>query len=299
MSVLIDAPQSPMQNTETETFVILLDDLEKFTKTWFYADLSHPGLNRFLRLSLKLRDPYTPEWEEKRMPKWVQRQLLMPFGMVKDLRELVVEGDPKPLASIDKELRETQAVPHQSPEHCLQEATRFKAEGNNELTAGRYHAALERYSKAWEAIHIVIKGRRRHIHADAFFSRELHGSPYEGKNGQSERLIVRVQLVANTCLVHLKLEDWDEAAFWGMRTIGMLREAMGADERHEIPAEDEAVLGFPAADQMGKIYYRTALAYKEMGDRAKARKLLRVASVYLPRDESVKKETAACALRLG
>ena len=79
----------------------------------------------------------------------------------------------------------------------------------------------------------------------------------------------------------------------------MLREAMGADERAEIPAEDEAVIGFPGADQMGKIYYRTAVAQKHLDDMREARRLLRVASIYLPRDENVKKEVAACALKLG
>ena len=299
LNVVIDAPQSPMQDSATEHFVILLDDLEKFTKTWFYADLSHPGLNRFLRLTLQLQDPYTPAWEEKRMPKWLQQQLLLPFGMVKDLRELVLKGDPKPFASVESELREQQAIPPHTAEYCLREATKLKAEGNSELNAGNFSTALRRYSDAWEAMHVVVKGRTRHIHADAFFGRELCEDPFKGKNGQAERLILRVQLVANTCLAYLKLQDWDECCFWGMRSIKMLREAMGADERTEIPAEDEAVLGFPAADQMGKIYYRTALAFKEKGDEVQARKLLRVASVYLPRDEIVKKESAARALRLG
>ncbi|KAK3058727.1 hypothetical protein LTR09_000292 [Extremus antarcticus] len=299
MGVVIDAPQSPMQSTETETFVILVDDLEKFCKTWYYADLTHPGLNKFLRLSLELRDPYTPDWEEKRVPKSLQKQLLLPFGVVKDLRELVVSGDPKPLPSIETELREQQKMPHQSAEQCLREATQLKFEGNSELTAGHLRSALQKYVEAWEAMHIVIRGRKRHIHADIFYSKQLEEAPFEGKNGQSERLILRVQLVANTCLAYLKLEDWESASFWGMRSIGMLREAMGADGGHEIAPEDEAVLGFPAADQMGKIYYRTALAFKEMGDLGQARKLLRVASVYLPRDESVKKEMVATALRLG
>ena len=299
LSVLIDAPQSPMQDSDTEHFVILLDDLEKFAKTWFYADLSHPGLNRYLRLTLQLRDPYTPDWEEKRMPKWLQRQLLLPFGMVKALRELVVKGDPKPYASIEAELRAEQAIPPESAEYCLREATRLKLEGNNELNAGNFQSALRLYTAAWEAMHVIVKGRQRHIHADAFFGRELCEDPFKGKNGQAERLVLRVQLVANTCQAYLKLQDWEECRFWGMRSINMLREAMGADERHEIPAEDEAVLGFPAADQMGKIYYRTALAYKELGDRDQARKLLRVASVYLARDKNVEAELAACSLRIG
>ena len=299
MSIVIDAPMSAMQDAETAHFVILLDDLEKFAKTWFYADLSNPGLNKFLRLTLQLRDPYTPDWDEKRMPKWLQRKLLLPLGVVKDLRELVVTGTPKPFASIEAELQEEQAIPHASAEHCLSEATRLKLEGNNKLNNGKFQTALRLYTEAWEAMHVVVKGRQRHIHADPFFDRELVEEPFHGKNGQSERLILRVQLVANTTLAYLKLKDWEEAAFWGKRSINMLREAMRADERHEIAAQDEAVLGFPAADQMGKIYYRTALAFKEMGDKSQARKLLMVAEVYLPRDEKVKEEIAACALRLG
>ena len=115
----------------------------------------------------------------------------------------------------------------------------------------------------------------------------------------------------------------------------MLREAMGADPDADIPPNDEAVLGFPAADSMGRIYYRTALAYKvskirntgalerlfdivvhwvnaaemanqltlnmqELDEKYEARKLLYVAQVYLGRDnEDVKRELQACTLRLG
>ena len=105
--------------------------------------------------------------------------------------------------------------------------------------------------------------------------------------------------MANTCLVYLKMGDYPEVTFWGMRSINMIREAMGLPEGREIPPENEAVLGFPAADQMGKIYYRTAVAYKEMGEREQARKLLRVAAIYLPRDESVKKALSGTNLQLG
>lgn len=299
LNVVIDAPQSPIQDADVERFVIHLADLEKFTKSWYYADLSHPGLNSFLRLSLHLRDPYTPDWDEKRMPKWLQRALLLPFGMVKDLRETVITGDPEPLPSIETELRAEQAVPHKSAEYCLHEATRLKLEGNAALAKEDYTLALEKYREAWEAMHVVVKGRQRHIHADAFFGRELAEPPFEGKNGQQERLILRVHLVANTILVYLKLQDWYEATFWGMRTIRMLRQAMGLDENAVMPADEEAVLNFPAMEQMGKIYYRTGVAWRELGDTDAARRLLRVAAVYLPRDEKVRSDLGGLTLRLG
>ncbi|KXT13520.1 hypothetical protein AC579_4172 [Pseudocercospora musae] len=299
LKINIDAPEHSSMDWDTQRFIILLDDLPAFTKMWYYADLTHPSLNVHLRLRLELRDPYAADWEEKRVARAIQKRMLLPFGEVKGLHATVIEGDLRPFKSIEEEMRKLQAVPHMSPEHCLREATRLKFEGNAELGKGNYQAALELYNEAWRAIHVVIKGRKRHIHADRFFGRELTEEPFKGKNGQAERLVLRVQLVANTCQVFLKLNRWDDCRFWGMRTINMLREAMGADERMSIPAEDEAVLGFPAADQMGKIYYRTAVAHKELGDESEARRLLRVAAIYLPRDENVKKEMAATALRLG
>ncbi|RMY63100.1 hypothetical protein D0863_10739 [Hortaea werneckii] len=314
MTVGIDAPEVPvsqeaaidqayaneeiqMEPGDEQPFLILLEDLDKFCTMWFYSSLSHEALNPQLRLDLTLRDPRPHQ--EKHLQKSLQRRLLLPFAQVKNLRSMVVTGDPKPDASVEAELRELQKEPHKRPEQCLREAIQFKAEGNAQLTAGHPREALEIYHQAWLAMHVVIKGRRRHIHADHFFAREMREEPFTGKNGQSERLILRVQLVANTCLAYIKLEQWEDCAFWGMRSIGMIREAMGADDRYDIPPEDEAVLGFPAANQMGKIYYRTALAKKAMEDKTSARKLLRVAAIYLPRDENVKQELAACALRLG
>ncbi|KAK4546627.1 hypothetical protein LTR36_001844 [Oleoguttula mirabilis] len=299
MTVSIDAQEQPMLNGDENRFLLLLPDLEKFTTMWFYSNLSHPGLNPQLRLDLSLRDPFTPDWEEKRMQKALQRQLLLPFGMIKNIRSVTVTGDPKPLPSVEAELREVQAIPLKTPEQCLRETIQLKLDGNSALGKGNFRQALELYDKAWLAMHVVIIGRMRHIHGDAFFGRELREEPFIGKNGQQERLILRVQLVANTCQVYLKLEDYEQCAFWGMRSISMLRLAMGVDEGRDIPAEDEAVLGFPAANEMGKIYYRTAVAKKALDDKAEARKLLRVAVIYLPRDEGVKREVAACALRLG
>lgn len=299
MNVAISAPEYPEMGDYKERFHILAEDVEKFAKVWSYGGLSHPGMNPHLRLDLQLRDPYTPEYEEKRMSKQLQQQLLFPFGGVKDLAEFNITGDSKPLASIVTEVRELQKQPYPSPEHCLRETIRHKDEGNAALKAGNYCEAISLYHQAWEAMHIIIKGRKRHIHGDAFFARELREEPFIGKSAQRERLILRVTLVANTCLVYLKLEDYEECLFWGMRTINMLRDAMGVEEDTVLSAEDEAVLQFPAAAQMGKIYYRCALAHKYMDDKSEARRLLRVAREYLPHDKAVAEEIAACALRIG
>ncbi|KAM3416350.1 hypothetical protein BST61_g7953 [Cercospora zeina] len=309
MTMRIDAPQHSSLQWDIQNFVILADDVIMFADMWMYSGLTHPGLNEHLRLILELRDPYAVEGEEekkkKNMSEALQRKLLLPFGVIKNLNAVskgygtVFEGDLKPSAKIEKEMRALQAEPYRSPEHCLREATRLKFEGNAELAKRNFQGALKLYDEAWKAIHIVVMGRQRHIHADAFFARELREEPYMGKNGQTERLMLRIQLVANTCEVYLRMKEWDLCQFWGMRTITILRDAMELENAGLLAPEDEAVPAFPAAAQMGKIYYRTAIAYKELGEEHEARRLLRVARVYLPDDEAVKREVAATALSLG
>ncbi|GAB7360213.1 hypothetical protein MBLNU230_g7974t1 [Neophaeotheca triangularis] len=299
MSVQVVAPEYAEVGDYMERFVILAEDVENFAKIWMYSALSHPLLNEHLRLVVRLCDPFTPEYEEKKMPKSLQTQLLLPFGMVKNLQDVSITGDPKPLPSIVAEMRSLQAQPYESPEHCLRECRRFKDEGNDALKAGNYYEALSLYSQAWEAMHVVVRGHERHVHAEAFFEHTLSEEPFVGKNAQVERLLLRVALVANTCQVLLKLEDYDECMFWGLRTIKTIRQAIGFTEDAHLSADDEYVHGFVAGTSMGKIYYRTALAYKAVDDKSEARRLLRVAEKYLPNDKFVKEEIAACALRIG
>ncbi|KAH6656825.1 hypothetical protein BKA67DRAFT_532073 [Truncatella angustata] len=299
MSAEIGAPQTPIAEAEPHHIVILLDDLEKFTRIWFYSDLSNPGLNRYLSLKIHLRDPYTPEWEDQRMPKWLQRQLIMPFGMVKNLRQVTITGNPKPLASIEAEMRAEQGKPYPTPEECLAETTRLKDEGNKELKLGNYRAALGLYTQAWAAMFIVLKGRQRHVHGEAYFAVQLRDEPFKDKSGQLERLALRIQLVANTCLAYLKLEEYDEVIFWGMRTIHMFRQMSGADEQNVTPEREALPASFPARAHVGRIYYRTGMAYKACKDREMAKELLKVAQAYMPHDQIIQTELAAFTLQLG
>ncbi|KAF2214002.1 hypothetical protein CERZMDRAFT_38720 [Cercospora zeae-maydis SCOH1-5] len=305
MTMSIDAPQHSSLAWDIQKFVILAEDVIMFAEMWMYSGLTHPGLNEHLRLIIELRDPYAVQGEEKKMSEALQRKLLLPFGVIKSLNAVskdhgtIFKGDLKPSPKVEKEMRVLQAEPYRSPEHCLRESTRLKFEGNAELAKRNFQGALKLYGEAWKAIHIVVRGRQRHIHADAFFARELRETPYTGKNGQTERLMLRIQLVANTCEVYLRMKEWELCQFWGMRTIAILRDAMEPENAGLLAPEDEAVPAFPAAAQMGKIYYRTAIAYKELGDEHEARRLLRVARVYLPDDEAVKREVAATALSLG
>lgn len=298
LGVAIGAPLHHLL-PDFDRFVILLEDLEKFCKSWFYSNLSMPFLNHHLGLTLTLRDPYTPDDEEKIVPKAVQRRLLLPFGQIKGLKSLKITGSPKPYESVEKDLRSVMAIPLDSPEKCLRDATKFKDEGNVALNAGRIDEALESYRQAWLAMHIIVSGKNRHVHGDHYFDTELTEEPFVGKNGSTERTLLRIRLVANTVLAYLKLKDWDSAIHTGLRTIRILRFSIGVNEDEGASEpQQEAFTSFFAANEMGKIYYRTALAYKELDDKFEARRLLKVAVIYLPNDRRIHEAIQDCTLRI-
>lgn len=291
MAVLIDAPQYQHLTIESRKFVVKLEDLASFTEVWKYSDLSHPYLNRHLRLTLKLRHPYALPCEQQVIPKAIEQKLLLPFGAVKGLHDIRVEGNH--YDSVEKAMREAMAVPYVSPEQCLEDAEKLKTEGNAALQNKDYKRAIQLYEQSFGAVHIICSGRRRSIYGESYFEVVLRSGPFEGQNGRVVRTILRVRLVANIILAYLKLENYEEAHFWGMRSINLVRQSMWGGE------EDQPVLGFPASNEMGKIYFRTGLACKALDDRSEARKLFKVAAAYLPHDEIVQRELASVALRLG
>jgi tetratricopeptide (TPR) repeat protein len=254
---------------------------------WHYSDLTHPGLNAHLRLTLRLRDPYELSFEQNSIPKELQRKLLEPFGRLKGLYETRIQGEH--YDSLEKSLRETMAIPYPSVEKCLEESTRFKDAGNEALKKKEYHEALRLYRESFLHLMIVCDGRRRSIWGDAHFHAQCKGGLYDKQEAQMVRLILRVRLVSNCIMAYLKLEDYEEAKFWGMRSINLMRGGMEGDE---------VMMGFPAAPSVGKIYYRTGVACREMGDKEEALDLFKVAAKYLPSDKIVQKDLAALLPRI-
>lgn len=292
LRIYIEAHQYVFGEGHTHHLVILVDHLPSFCKMWFYSDLSHPGLNAHLRLTLTLQDPCPVDSAEKPLPPTLKRKMMEPFGDIKGLNELRIEGQGD--EAIEKDLRGAQAVPYKTPGECLEEATRLKDEGNVALQKNRFREAIRLYEDAFLAVHIVVKGKRRSIWANAFFETLIHGGQYESQHAQLTRLVLRVKLVANTTLAYLKMEEFEMAKFWGMRSIQLMRDGMGI----ESDDDDEPMLGFVAANEMGKIYYRTGLACRALEETEQARKLLRIAAQYLPRDPQVGVALASVALRI-
>jgi hypothetical protein len=284
---------------DEDVFVIHIDDLDKFCESWFYSAADYPDLNKHLSLGLELQDPlsnavmYEGGAVEK-MRKSLQERLLFPFGRIKNLMKVEVSGTPSPDQDVVEEMKRVMAIPLGTPTERLIAAAAHKDAGNAALMANQPLEALEHYRKAWEAMFIIVKGKHRKLHGEGYFDTTLTEAPFEGQYGGMVRTVLRVRLVANSLLAHIHLKDWDTVVHIGMRTINIMR---GGQEGLE--PEQEASNGWIAGSEMGKIYYRTALAFKEMDDKYEARRLLKVAVLYLPNDGRVREMIRECALRLG
>ncbi|KAL9095851.1 MAG: hypothetical protein Q9165_001848 [Trypethelium subeluteriae] len=296
LSIHIDAPRY-QHHYQNSNIVILLEDLPSFTNMWYLSDLSHPQLNSHFRLILHLHNPWAASHDDPMLPKALQERLLLPFGAVKHLPDVEIHGPHH--ASVEKALRDAMAIPEPTPEACLESATRLKDEGNALLQAGDARGAIAKYVESFKAIFILCEGRRRDVWGEAHFQTMLTSGQFKNQNGAIVSMTLRVRLVANVCQAYLKLGEYEEARFWGQRSIQMIRVAMlGEDVGEEGDVDQEVFTHIPAAPEVGKIYYRTGIASRELGEKEEARRLLRVAEKYLPNDKQVKKDLATVTLRI-
>ena len=295
LHVFVDSPDPAARyHGDTVSMLTCLEDLPAFTQMWRYSNLNYRReLNLNLTLQLTIQDPHVPT---RKLPKKLQEQLLLPFGEVKGLAKFSLEGAYL-LPSIEKKLADLRAQEEPSVESCIASAEALKNDGNTKLAAGKYKEAIELYVQSFAAIHIEVKGRLRNIHCDGYYQTDLTSGPDNGKRADYMRMILRVRLVANVVFAYLKLKEFAEAHFWGKRSIILFRQSMTGDEEDEIDysgnwIEQLRLLRWPAQTEMGKIFYRTALAAREMGKKADVKTLIKAASIYLPRDETVQKENA-------
>ena len=162
-------------------------------------------------------------------------------------------------------MNKERSIPDPSPEECLERGNALKEVGNNLVKAGAYHAVLDKYVESFAAVYIIVSGRLRIIYAEGYYIRELTSGPDKGMRGDFVRLVLRVALVANVVLVYMNLEDWEEAYFWGKRSIVLFRQGVTGDESDNISTDDPSnwlsqtwAARFPAREAMGKIFYRVS-----------------------------------------
>lgn len=305
-----EAMQAAIPPRDESIFVVHVQDVLDFTRMWYYSDLSHPGLNMHLSLNLLLRSPWSaaPPPDDSMdvdmggsvgeaeasssntsnttaLPRIVQKQFLEPFGRIKGLASVHVEGEYEP--AIYDNMMSTMQIPYDTPEHCLDQAAKRCEEGDTALTKRKdYAGAIELYFDAFEHLHIRCEGRRRSIYGDAWFVKTLESGQFEGQQGHLVRLVMRVRLVAGVVHSYLGLQEWSMARYWGMRSIRLMREANGEEDGE---AADDAILTFPGAEAVGMIYLGTAIAARELRDRDEARRFAKVAARYIPNNEEVRR----------
>ncbi|EUC41302.1 hypothetical protein COCMIDRAFT_60692, partial [Bipolaris oryzae ATCC 44560] len=260
---------SPMQIVTPEHMVVMLaDDLPLFTRTWYYSALSYPTLNERLNTTFMLRNPakaddnrdenssedQDQDQDELGVPLAIQRKLLLPFEHVKGLHGSLFIGFSN---TVQSELARLQARPIPSLEQSLESATDYLAAGDAALAKSTSPTALEAielYKKAFHAIHILIHGRTRRVMADAFFQNAVTHGRYAGQTGITMRVVLRLKLVSRFLAAYNQLARWDEAAFWGMRSITILEESLNPDFEMFLTE----ILG---GVDVGMIYLRTGIAF--------------------------------------
>ncbi|KAJ4364007.1 hypothetical protein N0V83_009462 [Neocucurbitaria cava] len=249
------------QAVPEHTVVVLLDDLHLFTQTWYYSALSYPMLNDRLSTTFVLRDPYSEDSkdgegrEEKKVAGIpLQRRLLLPFEQVKGLYHMDISGYAQ---EVKDELERRMAKPIPTLQQCCETAFELMTQGDTVLAANNASEALQLYIQAFKAIHILIHGRTRRVLADVFFHEGIEHGRYAGQTGMTIRVVLRLKLVSRTIAAYLKLGQWNEAAYWGMRSIRIMREAIDT-EFEEFLSE---LLG---ESDVGLIYVRTATAFWKM-----------------------------------
>ena len=254
--------------------ITCLDDLPAFTRIWYFSNLnSGRQLNAYLTLRLDLKNPWNAGTT---VPKSLQEKLLLPFGEVKDLHRMRFDFHGSPFfpdctvyPSIKAKVQKEQAIPAPTPEECVEECWRRKHLGLEKLAKKDYTDTLEEYVRAFGEIFIFVEGRKREVVCDAYFSTELDSGTFKGQYGHSVRLHLRVQLVACVMQAYLLMGDYEEAWFWGQRSVRLMREGMqgmeaiGGEGWNEW-VEETVGVGFPGRKDMAWVFFRSAVARRKV-----------------------------------
>ncbi|KAF2398013.1 hypothetical protein EJ06DRAFT_532376 [Trichodelitschia bisporula] len=273
------------QYSRGRTIVLTFDDLERVCKLWMYTDINRNcALNGTLRLTLTVNNPVGPDPP----PLALQKRLLEPFGYIKNLRALEVNGMQHEEATMS--MKALMDVPLEPAEDRLAATTQLKDEGNAALKTDS-RLAIKIYEKAFEKLHIICEGRRRHEWGDIWFDRTMKYGEFEGQNGLKIRTQLRTRLVANVMKAYLDMGEFEETIFWGKRSHNIINGHFGP---HHGP-----IPSFPAAPQLGKIYYRLGVALKAIGETSEARHYLSIALSFLPEDQTIRQLLSTVQLTLG
>ena len=271
-------------------YLTCLDDLPHLCRLLFYASCQGPNFSSLLHITLAIENPRERS-KKTVVPKALQESLMMPFGILKGLHGLTLKGARN--KDVEKELRNAMKIPNPTAAEYLEEAAKLKDAGNVAFKAGDYALSIKTYIQAYEAMHFIVDGKRFAIMLDGYFaSNPLTGGRFNGQRGDLVRHHLGSQLNWNILQAYLKMEDWEQAYFWGERAISDIEYA---DVQQSILDGTPNVV---TRAEKAKVYWRMAVASKAL-DRKQvwARSLMKAFS-FAPEDKAIKRELEALEKRL-
>jgi hypothetical protein len=199
-------------------------------------------LNDRLSTSFDLVSPETP------LP--LQRRLLLPFTQIKGLYNMDLTNYSPTVAT---ELRKGMSTPLPTLQQSVESAADFLEKGDVALASHDPKLALDLYTQSFRAIHILIAPRSRRILADIFFHATIPAGRFAHQTGSTVRVVLRLKLVSRFILTHLHLKEPREAAFWGLRSIRIMRESMDVEY-------EDFLSEFVGGEDVRMIYVRAGIA---------------------------------------
>ena len=249
----------------------------------FYNDCQSANFLSLLNVTLLLRDP-TDKRRNSPLPEALQRSLIMPFSILKDLHDLKVEGLYS--KAVEKDLRIAPRKPNPSAAEYLERAAVLKDEGNAAFKEKAYEASIEAFIKAYEAMQVIVEGKRFAIMLDGWFATTpLVGGRFDGKRGDLTRNRLGCQLSWNLIQAYLKINNFEQAYMWAERAIS---EIEYSNNQQQIWDGTPQLITNP---EKAKVYYRMTQACKGLHKpQWEIRNNLFKALTYAPNDSAIKKE---------
>ncbi|KAF6217637.1 hypothetical protein HO133_006739 [Letharia lupina] len=289
MLVLLDF-MGDVDTSRLYAYVTCLADLPHLCRLLFYASSLSPNFSSLLHVTLAIRDPQGRA-EKTVVPKALQEALMMPFAVLKGLHGLTIKGARN--KAVEKELRKAMGVPNPTAAEYLEAAAGLKDAGNAAFKVGDYALSIRIYIQAYEAMHFIVEGKRFAIMLDGYFaSNPLTGGRFEGQRGDLVRHHLGSQLSWNILAAYLKMEDWEQAYFWGERAISDIEYA---DVQQSIL---DGTPNLVTGAEKAKVYWRMAVASQALDRKQVWARSLMKAYMFAPQDKTIMREMEALEKRL-
>lgn len=272
-------------------YITVLESIPILCKTLSMRGFEVPGSLRKLHITIVLQNPHFPD-RNYPLPKSLQEQILMPFGILKGLNGLTVTGAKSELVGAD--LKAAMADPAPTATCFLKEASALKDAGDAACNAGDHHQAIRKYHEAFEAMHISVGDNSIDVHLHQYYGNaKLERNVFASQRGDLVRHQLGSRLSWNLTQAYMKLGSWRKAHLWANRAVLEI-------ECHSV--QQRLVHGPPdliTQAERAKVFYQMAVVCKHLGNEEGQMDNLIKAYTRAPNDALICQEVAELRKRLG